>query len=261
MKIMKYIAAVTFIAGLIVRNMAPEVSKPLGSAKIDIEPGIEASYAEIEIVANGAEAEDKDISVTDIDIEETKFMYYDSDPSAYAYYSMLPADIRETFEASDWTWFVYDEAPLADKYSWNVALAGMTDWNRHEIVIDRRDESKEAILHEMGHWSIHYYHGGLQNVFINAVFDKEWEDLYNEFGGSKCNYDTVEEFGASAFEYYFLEPERLAKAAPYAYRLMDRFVNGDLVLTNMATDVSRTGTCVNTFEDSDGIEAQVEIIY
>ncbi len=275
MKIMKYIAILTLIGGLLVRNLSPEISRPISSAKIDIKPEIEMPYTEIASeAAEEEEAEEvKEVSSSELIIEESESKYSDADSAAYYYYLMIPSDIRETFEDSDWIWYVYNVAPLADKYNWNESLAGMTDWSKHEIVIDRRDESKEAILHEFGHWSNHYYHGGIQSVFINAVYEAEWASLYNEFGGARCNFDTVEEFGASAFEYYILEPDRLRTVAPYTYKLMDGFVNGNLGFTNMATnayvyepetiaastDISRTGTCVNTFEGSD-IEVQIEIL-
>lgn len=277
MRKMKYLVIITLIAGLMARCSSYEISAATESAKIDVKPETTELETDSTDLATGVEIVDglEDMVVIECNTAEPKqeSKFSDEDSTAYEYYEMLPADIRRSFEDSGWIWYVYEDASLASKYDWGISIAGMTDWKAHEIAIDRRDESKSAIVHELGHWTNHFYHGGLQSLFINAVFDAEWMNLYNEFGGSICNYNTVEEFGASAFEYFILEPERLAAVAPYTYKLMAKFVNGDTTFTNMAnnvytrepqtvvasTDISRTGTCVNSFGDS-VIEAKLELV-
>lgn len=103
----------------------------------------------------------------------------------------------------------------------------MTDWVNLENVIDKRDESQDAIIHEMGHWANRYFNGGIDRCHLSNAYEKEWIFSYQEFGGSIKNYDSVEEFGTSVFEYYLLEPERFEKVAPYTC-FFEAFLNESL---------------------------------
>ena len=105
-----------------------------------------------------------------------------------------------------------------------VYISGITSWKTHEIVIDRKASSQNAIIHEIGHWASHHYHGGLDSALLFSAYYHEWEDLYREFGGSELNYNMPEEFAASAFDYYVTEPERMKAVAPETYKMISSFV-------------------------------------
>ena len=47
--------------------------------------------------------------------------------SAEDYYDDIPVSIRESFENSGWSWYVYEDGPLAGKYNYPVSIIGMTD--------------------------------------------------------------------------------------------------------------------------------------
>ena len=169
--------------------------------------------------------EDEASIENEIEIKDTRLAHNaDEDSMVMYYYSLIPENVRDAFEASDWTWYVYEDGPLNEVYGYKNYIAGITSWKTHEIVIDRRESSQNAIIHEIGHWASHHYHGGLDSALLFSAYYNEWEDLYREFGGSELNYNMPEEFAASAFDYYVTEPERMKAVAPETYIMMSFFV-------------------------------------
>ena len=161
----------------------------------------------------------------ELEIRDTRLAHNaDENSMVMYYYSLIPENVRDAFEASDWTWYVYEDGPLNEVYGYKNYITGITSWNAHEIVIDRKESSQNAIIHEIGHWANHYYRGGLDSALLFSAYYHEWEDLYREFGGSELNYNMPEEFAASAFDYYVTEPERMKAVAPETYKMISSFV-------------------------------------
>ena len=56
--------------------------------------------------------------------------------SAEDYYDDIHVSICKSFENSGWSWYVYEDSPLAGKYKYPVSFMGMTDWVNLENVND-----------------------------------------------------------------------------------------------------------------------------
>ncbi len=150
----------------------------------------------------------------------------ETEKRVYDYYMCIPAQIRAQFEASDWTYYVYEDDALRNLCGYEYEIMGITAWSNQVIVIDRRESSASAIVHEVGHWMSRYYNGGVDGELLLSVYESDWQNLYARFGGSSKNYDSPDEFVAEAFSHYVLYPAELMDAAPSTYAFIDGFVNG-----------------------------------
>ena len=148
----------------------------------------------------------------------------EAEQRVYDFYCRIPAQIRTQFEASDWRYRIYEDDALCNLFGYSTEIMGITVWNYHEIIIDRRESSAGSIVHELGHWMSRYYNGGVNAADLNLVFQRDWVALHGEFGGSVKNYDTPDEFVAEAFSLYVLSPGELRMVAPGTYEFIDSFV-------------------------------------
>lgn len=136
------------------------------------------------------------------------------------YYNMVPSSIRSAFENSGWHWYLYESAPLKNKYGYSFQVQATTEWDNHIIYVDRRDSSASAIIHELGHWASKFYFTNDGYVSDSPsssfadCFNSEWQAVCNTFGGSSSNYKTQHEYAAESFFLYITNNGKLQSIAP-----------------------------------------------
>lgn len=173
-------------------------------------------------------ASELSMQTSQVELAKTEFReeaMSEAEQRVYDFYCRIPTQIRTQFEASDWKYRIYEDDALCNLFGYSTEIMGITVWNYHEIIIDRRESSAGSIVHEIGHWMSRYYNGGVNGTEFTHVFERDWRVLHEEFGGSVKNYDTPDEFVAEAFSLYVLSPAELQMVAPETYEFIDSFVN------------------------------------
>ena len=139
------------------------------------------------------------------------------------YYYMIPENVRNHFENSDWKIVLYSGS-LEDKYGFTVSIRACTDVDEHTIYLNNKEDAKNSIIHEMGHY-IEYVNDWPDDLPECAeVQNAEVEIFRDETGANNANTQTTCEYFAEAYYQFILDPS-LKDKCPTTYEFVMRYSN------------------------------------
>lgn len=128
-------------------------------------------------------------------------------------YNIIPQNVRENFENSDWSLILTDEQ-LEDTLfkGINFEVCAGTDYENKRIELEDSYDGAVAIVHEMGHYV--YFN----EVYYNEELTEEWNNIYLYEGGvtEYANTNILEGF-AEAYKYTYMYEDYMEKYYPQTF--------------------------------------------
>ncbi len=151
--------------------------------------------------------------------------------SVAAYYELIPAEIRASFEAMGWRIEITSKEQIlayrgdsAATYPWYYEIVGSTIRTEKLICLsDKADYAVQSIVHEMGHFfdnELTRVTGGGVRAAIRPVFAGIYAEEKNRIG-DEYTASSSTEFFAESFRYYIENPALLQQKAPKTFAYVD----------------------------------------
>lgn len=130
-----------------------------------------------------------------------------------ANYMKAPLKLRELFESSGWK-IIISNTSLKQRFGYEFSILALTLLQEKEIYIDNRENAKNSILHELGHF-VDYSLGFVSSSdeFV-SIYEEEVNNFVSFWKTHKNNTSTPIEYFAEAYQVLIVQPDRLIENCP-----------------------------------------------
>lgn len=136
--------------------------------------------------------------------------------SVDSYWNMIPSNVREVFINSGSTITVVSGLQYLGLSHFYITAEG----NRYvNIEIDYRDEAKDAVIHEVGHFLSWYLALDLNSASCEfyAIWEEEYQNILSIDNTNINNINTALEYFAESFAMSILKPDLMKNTCPKTY--------------------------------------------
>lgn len=143
---------------------------------------------------------------------------------AWNAYDELPEVLKDKYETMDYEMVIVDKIDQSD---YGTVVGRIIHGTRIIMIKDNAGLARYTVFHEFGHL-LDY-----RQLMIDYSSTNEFKDIYEEekenfktvYGGYEYAISTKEEYFASAFAEYMMNPDRLKSNTPRTYNYIEKCLN------------------------------------
>ena len=143
---------------------------------------------------------------------------------AWNAYDELPEVLKDKYEAMDYEMVIVDEIGNSD---YGVIVGRIMHGPRTIMIKDEAGLARRTVFHEFGHL-LDYRQLMIDYSSTNefkVIYEEEKENFETNYGGYEYAISTKEEYFASAFAEYMINPDRLKSNTPRTYNYIEKCLN------------------------------------